>query len=449
VLEALDAVGQAHAAGIVHRDLKPANLFLAQRPDGSQRVKVLDFGISKRVGATTADQLSLTKTSAWIGSPLYMAPEQMQSARDVDARADIWSMGAILYECIAGRPPYVAESLPQLCNLLITTDPTHLSERAPGIPQDLADAVMACLVRDPSGRIDNAGELARRIARHATTATGSGMRLSLGMLDVTEMQTGTGASWSTSTPSGAQPNSVLSTGNAAATGDGPSAPSASIASSGVGAVSAGSARAEASEFGATEHSQSGVSPLQPGASSITAGRTHAAWGGTGAAPTQTGRSGLRYGIVAAVVLLGGAVGYVVQRGQSAPEPEQVSELPMVAAPGIGSEVAAPDVLETGAGLVPAVDLVPAADLVPADPTAAKATDEQPPTGASSRPQESDPRSVDQPSQVVKPAVAPAPRPRSQVPRPVSAPRPAVSAPAPTPAPAPKSDDPFSGFGKRK
>lgn len=175
ILEAIDAVSHAHAVGIVHRDLKPANLFLAKRHDGAQRVKVLDFGISKTMGASTSEQLSLTKTSAWIGSPLYMAPEQMQSARDVDARADIWSLGAILYELLVGAPPYEAESLPQLCNLLITTDAVPVQIKNPQIPSDLADAIMGCLVRDRDKRISSVGELGRVVARYATTITGSGM----------------------------------------------------------------------------------------------------------------------------------------------------------------------------------------------------------------------------------------------------------------------------------
>ena len=97
MLQAIEALAEAHAAGVVHRDLKPGNIFLARRADGSRRVKVLDFGISKALSGTSVEELSLTKTAALIGSPLYMAPEQMRSAKDVDTRADIWSLGAMLY----------------------------------------------------------------------------------------------------------------------------------------------------------------------------------------------------------------------------------------------------------------------------------------------------------------------------------------------------------------
>lgn len=173
VLEALDAIAQAHAVGIVHRDLKPANLFLARRADGSSRIKVLDFGISKSLAGTSSDQLSLTRSSAWVGSPLYMAPEQMQSARDVDGRADIWSIGAILFELITGRPPYLADNLPQLCNLLLTTDPPPLSALVPDVPPAVETVVMRCLARDLSARWQSVPELiaALREARPERTST--------------------------------------------------------------------------------------------------------------------------------------------------------------------------------------------------------------------------------------------------------------------------------------
>jgi len=97
VLEACEALAEAHAAGIIHRDLKPANLFLATRPDRSRIVKLLDFGISKSpVGAAGA----VTSTQAVMGSPVYMSPEQLVSAKNVDARSDVWSLGVVLYEAV-------------------------------------------------------------------------------------------------------------------------------------------------------------------------------------------------------------------------------------------------------------------------------------------------------------------------------------------------------------
>src|SRR5262249_19839108 len=105
LLQACEAVAEAHAVGIIHRDLKPANLFLAQQGDQGRVIKVLDFGISKSVAPGAKTDPSLTGATTLVGSPLYMSPEQMKSAKDVDARADIWALGVILYEALTGQPP--------------------------------------------------------------------------------------------------------------------------------------------------------------------------------------------------------------------------------------------------------------------------------------------------------------------------------------------------------
>jgi serine/threonine-protein kinase len=164
VLEACEAVGQAHAAGIIHRDLKPANLFLAERPDGSLRVKVLDFGISRSASDASGDNLRLTSTSTLIGSPLYMSPEQMRYPRDVDAGTDIWSLGAILYELLLARPPFEAETLPQLCELVLTEKPPRPSELRPEIPAELEAAVLRCLERERGDRWPNVAALAEALS---------------------------------------------------------------------------------------------------------------------------------------------------------------------------------------------------------------------------------------------------------------------------------------------
>jgi eukaryotic-like serine/threonine-protein kinase len=163
ILQSIEALAEAHAAGVVHRDLKPSNLFLARRADGTRRVKVLDFGISKALTGTSVEELSLTKTAALIGSPLYMAPEQMRSAKDVDTRADIWSLGAMLYEMLTGEPPYTGESIPQLCAALLHDEPIPLRQHRPEIPEGLEQAVLRCLMKNRDHRFPTVWELGRAL----------------------------------------------------------------------------------------------------------------------------------------------------------------------------------------------------------------------------------------------------------------------------------------------
>jgi serine/threonine-protein kinase len=160
ILQACEAIAEAHAIGIVHRDLKPANLFLTQRADGSPLVKVLDFGISK-AGNQDAD-FSLTRTSAVMGSPGYMSPEQLRSSRDVDVRSDVWSLGVILFELATGRQPFVAESITELA-LKVAMDPTP-PLYAPHLPYGFDAAVGRCLEKDPGRRYFNVAELAQALA---------------------------------------------------------------------------------------------------------------------------------------------------------------------------------------------------------------------------------------------------------------------------------------------
>jgi serine/threonine protein kinase len=160
VLQACEAISEAHAAGIVHRDLKPHNLFLTHRPNGSPLVKVLDFGISKV--DRTADgkkQLDLTRTRSTLGSPLYMAPEQMRSTRAVDGRADIWALGVILYELLTGQVPFMSTTMQEL-TLMIAQDPA-VTPRAhrPDLPEGLAEVVLRCLQKEPEGRFPSIAAL--------------------------------------------------------------------------------------------------------------------------------------------------------------------------------------------------------------------------------------------------------------------------------------------------
>jgi len=163
-MQACEGLAEAHAAGIVHRDLKPANLFLARRSDGSVRVKLLDFGISKLSAAGGLQDAAMTSTQALMGSPLYMAPEQMRSSKSVDGRADIWSMGIILYEMLAGRPPFDGETLPVVCTRIMTEAPASLRSLKPAVSVGLEAVVLRCLEKDPRDRFPDVGSLALAMA---------------------------------------------------------------------------------------------------------------------------------------------------------------------------------------------------------------------------------------------------------------------------------------------
>jgi serine/threonine-protein kinase len=161
ILQACEGMAEAHAIGIVHRDIKPSNFFITRRPDGSNLLKILDFGISK-----TPDELSeLTGAQTVVGTPTYMAPEQMVSARSTDPRSDIWSIGVVMYQLLAGRPPFEAETYAQLVLKVGTEPPAPL--HVP-LPPGLLDIVLRCLEKDPNRRIQNVGELARMLAPYAS-----------------------------------------------------------------------------------------------------------------------------------------------------------------------------------------------------------------------------------------------------------------------------------------
>jgi serine/threonine-protein kinase len=161
VIQACEALAEAHAHGIIHRDLKPANLFLAQQAGGSRKIKVLDFGISKMLNSADAKASgSLTRTSSMMGSPLYMSPEQMKSARDVDLRTDIWALGVILYEALTGNPPFLGNSIPEISAKILLEDPRPVFEARPNVSKLLSDVTARALQKQPEKRFSNVGELA-------------------------------------------------------------------------------------------------------------------------------------------------------------------------------------------------------------------------------------------------------------------------------------------------
>jgi serine/threonine protein kinase len=159
IMQACEAVAEAHSLGIVHRDLKPENLFLTNTIGGTQKIKVLDFGVSKAMGGAS-DLSNLTRTRAMLGSPLYMAPEQMRSSRDVDARADVWALGVVLFQLLTQRWPFEADTMPELCLKVVTEPPLSLASLRPDAPPGLVAAVERCVEKDPAKRFANAAELA-------------------------------------------------------------------------------------------------------------------------------------------------------------------------------------------------------------------------------------------------------------------------------------------------
>ncbi|HEX8789828.1 MAG TPA: serine/threonine-protein kinase [Polyangiaceae bacterium] len=169
IVQACEAVAEAHSSGIVHRDLKPQNLFLARSVGGASKVKVLDFGVSKSL--TLSDAGGLTQTRTMLGSPLYMSPEQMRSSRDVDARSDVWALGVVLYELLTRRWPFEAESMPELCLKVVSDPPTPVTDFRPDVPRPMVEVIERCLQKDPALRYENAAELAAALEPMAPPAS--------------------------------------------------------------------------------------------------------------------------------------------------------------------------------------------------------------------------------------------------------------------------------------
>jgi eukaryotic-like serine/threonine-protein kinase len=161
VLQILEGMAEAHAAGIVHRDLKPANVFITTGANGSACVKILDFGISKLSPADApTGTANMTRTDVVLGSPHYMSPEQMRSTRSVDPRADIWSIGVILYKLLTGTVPFPGETVTQVCIAVVNDAPCPPSSLNPALDPRLDDLILRCLEKDPEQRFADVSELA-------------------------------------------------------------------------------------------------------------------------------------------------------------------------------------------------------------------------------------------------------------------------------------------------
>jgi serine/threonine-protein kinase len=160
VLQVCEGLAEAHEAALVHRDIKPANLFLAERPDGNYCVKIIDFGIAKQV---RAESPALTNPGKSLGSPWYMSPEQMLTPASVDERADIWSLGVLLFELLAARLPFDGESVPQVCANVLATSPPRLSQLRADITPELDAVVLRCLEKEPGRRFRSVMDLANAL----------------------------------------------------------------------------------------------------------------------------------------------------------------------------------------------------------------------------------------------------------------------------------------------
>ncbi|HEX3596189.1 MAG TPA: serine/threonine-protein kinase [Polyangiaceae bacterium] len=304
VLEGCDAIAEAHSVGIVHRDLKPANLFLTRQPDGSSRVKVLDFGISKAMMAGESDH-SLTRTSSMMGSPLYMSPEQMKSAKNVDPRTDVWALGVILYELLMGEPPFNAESIPELSAKVLLEQPPSVRSVRPDVPAQLEAVILHALEKDPIRRYATVADLANALVTFGPARTRINVERASRVLRVQ-----------------------------------------STAGAPVGRTSA--ADAPVSSVSAPAYAS-----------------TEAAWSETGAGPKkEKSRSPVLLGVVAAVVVAGAAAFVALRGGHSDGALAPPSAVPVSAAsPPVAPVVHPPDTSAGAPSVAPAA-LAPAASAKP-------------------------------------------------------------------------------------
>jgi len=169
ILQACEALATAHSLGIVHRDIKPENLFLSRTVPGVDLIKVLDFGISKLEvpEAPRHSHRPTVRSTSAVGSPTYMSPEQIRAEDGVDARADVWALGCVLYELLSGVPAFDAPSLTQLAAKILELHPAPLRSIKPDLPPDLEWVVTHCLGKDPDKRFQNVGELAAALCPFA------------------------------------------------------------------------------------------------------------------------------------------------------------------------------------------------------------------------------------------------------------------------------------------
>ncbi len=394
-VQVCEGIAEAHEQNIVHRDLKPSNLFVTRRPDGTDLMKILDFGISKWTPGE-AEVEELTQTGVVLGSPKYMAPEQLFGSAEVDARADVWSIGAILYEMLCGRPPFDMPTFTKICAELATDHmPPSLVARRPEVTPELEKVVMKCFLRPPAERMQNVADLAGELleavqapfaqAMRARIAATLGARAGKDGLSISgPLSMSTSGSFSSvlSQSSGSHPAITRSSGNHPV-----------ISSSG-------------------SHPGVAMSPLPPSGPESTSAPTTASQGAPAAAPRRSVGVWVALG---AVIVLGG-IGGVAVYGSSKEDPAKAAT--------------------TGTGAPP-----PVAAAAPQAPPSATSTTANP---VASAPPASESASAASTTASAPPNVAPVlnrggwrphPRPVPQ-PQAAAAPPPPAAAAPPPPAPTP-------------
>jgi eukaryotic-like serine/threonine-protein kinase len=184
ILQASEAIAEAHSVGIVHRDLKPANLFCIKRADGLLCVKLLDFGISKTTDVN-GDSTTVMQTTSLVGSPQYMSPEQLQASTSVvDTRTDIWSLGILLFELVSQRFPFEGDSVTDLAIKIVMKEPIPLEAFRPSTPPGFSQVLRQCIEKDPNRRFQNIGELARALQPYGSRRAAASADRIVGTLEV-------------------------------------------------------------------------------------------------------------------------------------------------------------------------------------------------------------------------------------------------------------------------